>query len=73
MLAAGYRRVVETMLAIGDRYVPDVETGFYQYLLDRRVESCGNGFDGSQYEYALHHATQQPRSLLGDSEKSLLA
>ncbi|TEB21545.1 hypothetical protein FA13DRAFT_1741788 [Coprinellus micaceus] len=72
MLAAGYRRVVATMWAIRDRYAPEIATDFYQYLWDCRTEGCGTGFDGSQSAYALHHATQQLRARLGDTEKPLL-
>ena len=72
MLAAGYRRVVATMWSIGDRHAPEVATDFYQYLWDRRAEGCGKGFDASESAYALHHATQELRSRLGDSERSLL-
>jgi CHAT domain-containing protein len=72
MLAAGYRRVVATMWAIRDRYAPEIATDFYQYLWDCRTEGCGTGFDGSQSAYALHHATQQLRARLGDTEKALL-
>ncbi|RXW11740.1 hypothetical protein EST38_g14115 [Candolleomyces aberdarensis] len=73
MLAAGYRRVVATMWAIGDKHAPDVATDFYDYLLAQRVEADGSGFDGSKSAYALHHAIQQLRQRLDNSEKSLLA
>ncbi|RXW15864.1 hypothetical protein EST38_g9990, partial [Candolleomyces aberdarensis] len=73
MLAAGYRRVVATMWAIGDNHAPEVATDFYDYLLAQRVEADGSGFDGSKSAYALHHAIQQLRQRLDNSEKSLLA
>ncbi|KAJ2930882.1 hypothetical protein H1R20_g6236, partial [Candolleomyces eurysporus] len=72
MLAAGYRRVVATMWAIADKHAPEVASDFYGYLLARRVEGDGSGFDGSDSAYALHHAIEQLRKRLDDSEKSLL-
>ena len=73
MLAAGYRRVVATMWAIGDRYAPKVAEDFYQYLWTHLEEGSGSRFDGRLSAYALHHATQQLRKRLDDSDKSLLA
>jgi CHAT domain-containing protein len=71
MLAAGYRRVVATMWAIGDQHAPEIANDFYDYLL---AHQSGSGFDGSQSAYALHHAIQKLRQKLGDSsEPSLLA
>ncbi|KAJ2927363.1 hypothetical protein H1R20_g9731, partial [Candolleomyces eurysporus] len=73
MLAAGYRRVVATMWAISDGHAPEVASDLYGYLLARRVEGDGSGFNGSDSAYALHHAIQQLRErLVDDSEQSLL-
>ncbi|KAJ2921240.1 hypothetical protein H1R20_g15853, partial [Candolleomyces eurysporus] len=72
MLAAGYRRVVATMWAIADKHAPEVSTDFYDHLLARRVEGDGSGFDGLDSAYALHHAIEQLRKRLDDSEQSLL-
>ncbi|KAJ3518447.1 hypothetical protein NMY22_g13675 [Coprinellus aureogranulatus] len=74
MLAAGYRRVVATMWAIGDRHAPDIAHDFYEYLWSNREEGAGEGFDASLSAHALHYAIQQLRERLGDdSERSLLA
>jgi CHAT domain-containing protein len=73
MLAAGYRRVVATMWAIGDQHAPQVAEDFYQYLWSHREEGIGSRFDGTLSAYALHHATQQLRKRLDNSDKSLLA
>jgi CHAT domain-containing protein len=70
MLAAGYRRVVATMWAIGDQHAIEVSKDFYDYLL---AHQSGSGFDGSQSAYALHHAIQKLRHKLDNSPKSLLA
>ncbi|KAJ2924194.1 hypothetical protein H1R20_g12897, partial [Candolleomyces eurysporus] len=72
MLVAGYRRVIATMWAIADKHAPEVASDFYDYLLARRVEADGSGFDGSDSAYALHHAIKQLRKRLNDSEQSLL-
>ncbi|KAF6756489.1 CHAT domain-containing protein [Ephemerocybe angulata] len=73
MLAAGYRRVVATMWAIGDSQAVDVAHDFYSYLWRERNVSEGE-FDGSDSAYALHHAVLQLRQRLDmDSEKALLA
>lgn len=72
MLAAGYRRVVATMWSIKDEHAPDVAGDFYQYLWNRRDEGSGEEFDGSLSAYALHHAVQELRQRLGDSEDALL-
>ncbi|KAJ2930106.1 hypothetical protein H1R20_g6978, partial [Candolleomyces eurysporus] len=37
MLAAGYRRVVATMWAIGDRHAPEVAKDFYDYLFAHQL------------------------------------
>ncbi|KAH6903346.1 CHAT domain-containing protein [Coprinopsis sp. MPI-PUGE-AT-0042] len=73
MLAAGYRRVVATMWSIGDGNVPEVANDFYSYLFSHREEGSGNSVDGSISAYALHHAIQQLRGRLNNSENSLLA
>ncbi|RXW13316.1 hypothetical protein EST38_g12539 [Candolleomyces aberdarensis] len=73
MLAAGYRRVVATMWAIGDRHAPEVARDFYDYLLARQVEAASSGLDGSDSAHALHHAIQKLRQKLDNSERSLLA
>lgn len=73
MLAAGYRRVVSTMWAIGDRHAPEVAKDFYQYLWRRREEKDGGGFDGAMSAYALHHSISQLKARLDNTEQSLLA
>lgn len=73
MLAAGYRRVVATMWPIKDLHAPQVADDFYEYLWSRREEGSSGGFDGSRSAYALHHAIQQLRGRLDNSEASLLA
>ncbi|KAF6753941.1 CHAT domain-containing protein [Ephemerocybe angulata] len=72
MLAAGYRRVIGTMWSIGDAPAQKVATTFYEYLLSHRDETAGSTFDGSLSAIALHHATQELRLSLDDSEHSLL-
>ncbi|KAH6877413.1 CHAT domain-containing protein [Coprinopsis sp. MPI-PUGE-AT-0042] len=73
MLAAGYRRVVATMWSIGDGNAPEVANDFYSYLFSHQEEGSGNSVDGSISAYALHHAIQQLRGRLDNSENSLLA
>ncbi|KAH6888869.1 TPR-like protein [Coprinopsis sp. MPI-PUGE-AT-0042] len=73
MLAVGYRRVVATMWSIGDRNAPEVANDFYSYLFGHQEEGSGNSVDGSVSAYALHHAVQQLRQRLDNSENSLLA
>jgi CHAT domain-containing protein len=72
MLAAGYRRVVATMWSIKDDHAPSVAKDFYEYLWRSRAEDSGSGFDGSISAHALHHAVQQLRHRLDNSEASLL-
>ncbi|KAJ3505768.1 hypothetical protein NMY22_g17465 [Coprinellus aureogranulatus] len=72
MLAAGYRRVVATMWAIGDRHAPEVANDFYDYLWKDREAQNGAGFSGEKSAYALHHAIRQLRQRLDDSEESQL-
>ncbi|KAH6867440.1 CHAT domain-containing protein [Coprinopsis sp. MPI-PUGE-AT-0042] len=73
MLAAGYCRVVATMWSIGDANAPLVADDFYSYLFSHREEGGGNSVDGSISAYALHHAVQQLRGSLDNSDNSLLA
>ena len=73
MLAAGYRRVVATMWAIGDQHAPQVASDFYGYLWSHRPEDSGSHFDGTLSAYALHHATQELRGRLDTTDCSLLA
>ncbi|KAH6902046.1 CHAT domain-containing protein [Coprinopsis sp. MPI-PUGE-AT-0042] len=73
MLAAGYRRVVATMWSIGDGNAPEVANNFYSYLFCHREDRSGSSVDGSISAYALHHAIQQLRGCLDNSESSLLA
>lgn len=72
MLAAGYRRVVGTMWSIGDKAAQELATAFYEYLFTHRDDTTGLGFNGTLSAHALHHATQQLRCRLNDSELSLL-
>ncbi|KAF6745765.1 CHAT domain-containing protein [Ephemerocybe angulata] len=72
MLAAGYRRVVGTMWSIGDQPAQTVATTFYDYLFARREAKSDAAFDGALSAYALHHAVQQLRLSLDDSEHSFL-
>ncbi|KAH6902034.1 CHAT domain-containing protein, partial [Coprinopsis sp. MPI-PUGE-AT-0042] len=73
MLAAGYRRVVATMWSIGDGNAPEVANDFYSYLFSHQEDGSGSSVDGSISAYALHHAVQQLRGRLDNSESSLLA
>jgi CHAT domain-containing protein len=72
MLAAGYRRVVGTMWSIRDSTAQQVAVEFYDYLFKHREEGSGDRFDGSLSAYALHHAVQDLRKSMGDSETALL-
>ncbi|KAF6747401.1 CHAT domain-containing protein, partial [Ephemerocybe angulata] len=72
MLAAGYRRVVATMWSIGDQPAQEVANTFYEYLWSHRKGDSGGAFDGTLSAYALHHAVQQLRHRLDNSESSLL-
>ncbi|KAF6748303.1 CHAT domain-containing protein, partial [Ephemerocybe angulata] len=72
MLAAGYRRVVATMWSIGDEPAQEVASSFYEYLWSHREGDRDGGFDGTLSAYALHHAVQQLRHRLNNSEFSLL-
>ncbi|KAF6751383.1 CHAT domain-containing protein [Ephemerocybe angulata] len=75
MLAAGYRRVVSTMWSIGDQHAPQVSRDFYEYLWSTNSpdDESENGFDGTNSARAIHHATQELRHRLDDTEESLLA
>ncbi|KAH6888936.1 CHAT domain-containing protein [Coprinopsis sp. MPI-PUGE-AT-0042] len=73
MLAAGYRRVVATMWSIGDGNAPEVANDFYSYLFSHQEEGSDSSVDGSNSAYALHHAIQQLRRRLDNSENALLA
>ncbi|KAF8961803.1 hypothetical protein BDZ97DRAFT_1827243 [Flammula alnicola] len=73
MLAAGCHAVVATMWSIMDRHGPKIAEDFYTHLIRQvhaREES--EGLSGVGGAHALHHATQQIRKTLGDSESSLL-
>ncbi|KAF6753804.1 CHAT domain-containing protein [Ephemerocybe angulata] len=72
MLAAGYRRVVATMWSIGDQSAQEVANTFYEYLWSHREGDSDGGFDGTLSAYALHHAVQQLRRRLDNSESALL-
>ncbi|KAF6741878.1 CHAT domain-containing protein [Ephemerocybe angulata] len=72
MLAAGYRRVVATMWSIGDQPAQEVASSFYNYLWSHSDGNRDDGFDGTRSAYALHHAVQQLRHRLDNSESSLL-
>ncbi|KAJ3536759.1 hypothetical protein NMY22_g5891 [Coprinellus aureogranulatus] len=75
MLAVGYRRVVATMWSICDGHAQEVANGFYENLWrEQHGESEFPGaFDGSASAVALHHATQNLRRSLDNSEASFLA
>ncbi|TEB29605.1 hypothetical protein FA13DRAFT_1775255 [Coprinellus micaceus] len=73
MLAAGYRRVVATMWQIKDSHAPGVADDFYEYLWTHRAEGSSSQFDGTMSAHALHHAIEQLRGRLNDSDQSLLA
>ena len=72
MLAAGYRRVIATMWSISDKHAPAVANDFYEFLWAHRREDSGTTFDGTPAAYALHHAIQNLRGNLDNSERSLL-
>jgi CHAT domain-containing protein len=67
MLAAGYRGVVATMWSIRDKYGPIIAEDFYSNLTED--SEC---LSGEYAARALHHATQNLRKSLGDSESGLL-
>ncbi|KAF8961815.1 CHAT domain-containing protein [Flammula alnicola] len=74
MLAAGYHGVVATMWSIMDRHGPKIAEDFYGHLIKQGVRDTGESEELSSVRgaHALHHATQQIRKSLGDSESSLL-
>jgi len=72
MLAAGYRGVVATMWSIKDKYGPVVAESFYRHLLESGKASGKQGLDSSGAAHALHHAIQDVRETLGDTEQGLL-
>ncbi|KAF8961807.1 CHAT domain-containing protein [Flammula alnicola] len=74
MLAAGYHGVVATMWSITDRHGPKIAEDFYDHLVKQGMHDTGEseGLSSVRGAHALHHATQQIRKSLGDSESSLL-
>jgi len=72
MLAAGYQSVVATMWSIKDKYGPVVAESFYKYLVESGKVSGKQGLDSSGAAHALHHAIQDVRETLGDTEQGLL-
>ncbi|KAH6881200.1 hypothetical protein BKA70DRAFT_1125907, partial [Coprinopsis sp. MPI-PUGE-AT-0042] len=58
---------------IGDGNAPEVANDFYSYLFSHREEGSSSSVNGSISAYALHHAVQQLRRRLDNSESSLLA
>lgn len=73
MLAAGYRGVIATMWSIRDEYAPRVADLFYKELLACEVRAGGRGMNGMHAAYALHHAIQEFRQSLPDTDSALLA
>ncbi|KAJ3535306.1 hypothetical protein NMY22_g6545 [Coprinellus aureogranulatus] len=73
MLAAGYRRVVATMWAIGDTTAQTAAQKFYEYLWKDGHGNTGCRMDGTLSAYALHHAVQELRKVIGDTDEALLA
>ncbi|KAF6754615.1 CHAT domain-containing protein [Ephemerocybe angulata] len=79
MLSAGYTGVVATMWSIHDEYAPDIADDFYKYILDS--SRAGDGGDeagkgrisGENAAFALHHAADELRKRLGETEASFLA
>ena len=67
MLAAGYRGAVATMWSIRDEYGPIIAEDFYSNLIQDSER-----LSGEYAARALHHATQNLRKSLGDSESALL-
>jgi len=72
MLAAGYRSVVATMWSIKDQFGPVVAESFYKDLMERGKTSGQPQLDSSHAARALHHAIQDMRMKLGDTEQALL-
>ncbi|KDR77795.1 hypothetical protein GALMADRAFT_138850 [Galerina marginata CBS 339.88] len=67
MLAAGYRGAVATMWSIRDEHGPVIAEDFYSNLTQD-----SEGLSGEHAARALHHATQNLRKSLDDSELALL-
>ena len=67
MLAAGYRGAVATMWSIRDEYGPIIAEDFYSNLIQDSER-----LSGEYAARALHHATENLRKSLGDSESALL-
>jgi len=67
MLAAGYRGAVATMWSIRDKHGPIIAEDFYSNLTKDTEH-----LSGEYAARALHHATQNLRKSLGDSESALL-
>jgi len=72
MLAVGYRGVVATMWSINDDYGPMVAESFYKYLVEKRRSQEKPRLDSASSAYALHHAIQNIRERVGDTEQGLL-
>jgi CHAT domain-containing protein len=72
MLAAGYRGVIATMWSIKDRYAPVIARSFYRELLRLTRAHGVEGINGLCAAEALHHARQELRQELGDSEDALM-
>ncbi|KAJ2916984.1 hypothetical protein MD484_g3466, partial [Candolleomyces efflorescens] len=72
MLAAGYRGVIATMWSIKDKYAPRIARSFYRELLRLTRDHGVEGIDGLYAAEALHHARQELRRELGDSEDALM-
>ncbi|KAF6748245.1 CHAT domain-containing protein [Ephemerocybe angulata] len=75
LLAAGYRSVIATMWSINDGYAPTVARSFYEHLIQEGGESqhdTPGRILGLQSAFSIHHAIQELRNNLGDSETSLL-
>lgn len=72
MLAAGYRGVIATMWSIQDHYGPEIAASFYSHILSKVKAAGGSDLDSTVAASALHAATQELRTTLGDTEASLL-
>jgi len=72
MLAVGYRGVVATMWSINDDYGPIVAESFYKYLVEKGTSPEKPRLDSAGSAYALHHAIQNIRERVGDTEQGLL-
>lgn len=73
MLAAGYRGVVGTMWSIKDQYAPMIAQSFYGELLRlAQVHRSALHVDGLYAAEALHHAVEELRQKLGNSDDALM-